>query len=267
MIRPPTARTIWKVSFAATALLEIQYIVLLMRTFDDGANGSECIPFVHPSTVYSSHFGDYEFSINYSLLDRARESMLPFSQLVSVWVGPFFCSLCLVESLVRAVEGRKMALDNRMLDDLEESLLRAAQKSSVRLSIFFIGAAADNTNTKVTKKVYKVLRSWVPPVSTIAFWLFILPTNISTDYHHRCGSEELLNDSAVLTQWIKRMSLSLSDLASAFHGLLESFFWTNILPYTMAFKEPQRFFERVQIILRWIRFARFAAPLFRMVSS
>mmetsp|Transcript_15805 Transcript_15805/g.34037 ORF Transcript_15805/g.34037 Transcript_15805/m.34037 type:complete len:624 (-) Transcript_15805:2458-4329(-) len=260
MVRTSIVRAIWKVVFAITALLEIQYVVLLMRKVDDGANGSDPDEYCEPTLVYYKE--DDEFPINYTFLDRAWESTLTFSQLVFVWVGPFFCSLCLVESLVRAVEGRKMALDNRALDDLETALLRAAQKSSVRLSMFFIGAVADQGHKKkISKKITKALRSWIPAVTTIAFWLFILPTDMA-DFHHRCGSENL-HDSAALTQWINTMSLSMSDLVSAFHHLVESFFWTKILPYRLH-KDPKRFVQRLRVILRWIRFARFAAPLFRM---
>ena len=266
MIRLPTVRSIWKVIFCVTAILEIQYIVLLMqKEAIDGVNDSEPDEYCRSTLVY---YEDNEFSINYTFIDRAWESTLTFSQLVFEWAGPFFCSLCLVESLVRAVEARQAALNNRALDDLEESLLRAAQKSSVRLSMFFIGAVADQDHKNVTKKASirkasKVLRSWIPAIATIAFWLFILPTDIA-DFHHRCGSESL-HDSAVVTQWINRISLSLSDIISTFHGLVESFFWTKILPYRIH-TEPKRFVQRLQVILRWIRFARFAAPLFRMVS-
>ena len=158
-----------------------------------------------------------------------------------------------------------MARDNRALDDLEKSLLEAAQKSTIRLSMFFTGAAADKSNSQVkfTKRISKALRSWIPAIATIAFWLFILPTDIS-DFHHRCGSERL-HDSAVITQWMNRMSISLSKMASAVHGLLETLFWTKILPYRIH-REPQRFLQRLQVILRWLRWIRFAGPLFRMVS-
>ena len=211
------------------------------------------------------YYENEEFSINYTFIDRALEQTLTLSQLVFVWVGPFFCSLCIIEALVRAVEARKAALDNRALDDLEKSLLRAAQKSSVRLSMFFLGSAADQEHKKraVVTTVSKVCRSWIPSIATIAFWLFILPTDIA-DFHHRCGSDSL-HDSAVVTQWINRTSLRVIELVSTCHGLVESFFWTKILPYRIH-KEPQRFIQRLQVILRWLRWIRFAGPLFRMVS-
>ncbi|KAL7534830.1 hypothetical protein ACHAXR_011306, partial [Thalassiosira sp. AJA248-18] len=257
--RFPTARSIWKVIFAITALVEVQYITILMRKVDDSVNDSESDEYCRSTLAYNDE--DSEFSINYTFLDRAWESTITIGELVFVWAGPFFCSLCIVESLVRAVEARNAALDNRALDDLEKSLLDAAQKSSIRLSMFFTGAAADQEHKKKVKKLSKALRMWVPAIATIAFWLFILPTDIA-DFHHRCGSDRL-HDTAVVTHWINRSVIKLSNLVSAFHGLLESIFWTKILPYRIH-KEPQRFIQRLQVILRWIRFGRFAGPLFRM---
>mmetsp|Transcript_19636 Transcript_19636/g.41394 ORF Transcript_19636/g.41394 Transcript_19636/m.41394 type:complete len:877 (+) Transcript_19636:270-2900(+) len=250
-------RSVWKVIFCISALLEIQYIVSLMRKAEDGANDTEPDEYCHSTLQYNEENG---FSVNYTFLDRAWESTLTLSHSVFVWAGPFFCSLCIVESLVRAVEARAAVLENRVLQDLEESLLRAAQKSSVRLSMFFIGADSDQGHKKA-KKVSKALRSWIPAISTIAFWLFLLPTDFS-DFHHRCGSQSL-NDSAVVTQWINGMLLSISGMISTFRSFVESIFWTKILPYRIH-KHPQRFIQRLQIILRWIRFARFAGPLFRM---
>jgi len=258
MIQLHTVRSIWKVIFAVTALLEVQYIILLMRRVDESANDPESDEYCRTTLAY---YEDNEFSINYTFMDRAWESTITISQLVFVWVGPLFCSLCLVEALVRAVEARKAALHNRALDDLEKTLLRAAQMSSVRLSFFFLGPVADQNRSKRVTTVSKALRSWIPPIATIAFWLLVLPTDMA-DFHHRCGSESL-RDSAVVTRWINRMSLSLSDLVLAFHSLAESFFWTKILPYRIH-KEPQRFIQRLQVILRLIRFVRFAGPLFRM---
>jgi len=228
-------RSIWKVAFCVSAVFEIQYMwrqVNACRVDDN----------------------DNEFTINYNFADRAWES-------ASAWASPIFCSLCLIESFVRAVEARMLALDNRLLSELEESLLHAAQKSSDRLSIFFTGAVADQGHTKMTKRVSKVLRSWIPAIATIALWLSILPTDLA-DFHHRCGHVQY-RDSAVATQSMRRMSLKCSNMLSSLHGLLEKIFWTNILPYRI-YKQPQRFIQRLKVILRWIRFARFAGPLFRM---
>lgn len=243
-----TIRSIWKVVFAITAILEIQFITILMRS------AGQC-----RSTL---HFDDDEFSINYTFADRVWESTFSLSKYVLM--APFFCFLCVVEALVRAVEARKAALDNRALDELEKSLLRAAQRSSTRLSMFFLGAVADENHKKRTlTTISKVLRSWIPATATIAFWLFILPIDVA-DFQVHCGSESL-NDSSIANHWINRVFILFSALKSDFHGFLESIFWTKILPFRIH-KQPQRFVQRLQVILRWIRFMRFAGPLFRMVS-
>jgi len=259
MIRLPTVRSVWKVLFAITALIELQYIILLMRRVDDTKHDSD--EYCQSTLVYVE---DNEFSINYTFIDRAWESTITISQLVFVWTGPIFCALCIIEALVRAVEARRAALHNRALDDFERSVLRMAQQSSVRLSMFFRGSTHDQghmTKNNIST-VSKVMRSWFPPVATIAFWLFILPTDVA-DFHHRCGSDRL-HDSAVVTKWMKSLSLYISNLVVSFHTFVESIFWTKILPYRIH--QPKRFIQRLQVILRWIRFARFAGPLFRMVS-
>jgi len=230
---------------------------------DNNSTTSQEDQYCQSTLVY---YEDNEFSINYTFIDRAWESTITISQLVFIWVGPVFCSLCIIEALVRAVEARKAALDNRALDEFEKSVLKMAQQSSVRLSMFFKGSAADTEHIKkkrtAVRTVSKVMRSWIPAVATIAFWLFILPIDVA-DFHHRCGSDRL-HDSAVVTQWLKKMSISLAAFMIRFHDLLETIFWTKILPYRIH--QPKRFVQRLQVILRWIRFLRFAAPLFRMVS-
>ena len=214
MIRLPSVRSVWKVIFAITAALELQYIILLMRRVDDTKHDSD--EYCQSTLVYVE---DNEFSINYTFIDRAWESTITISQLVFVWTGPLFCALCIIEALVRAVEARRAALHNRALDDFERSVLRMAQQSSVRLSMFFRGSTHDQGHTtKNISTVSKVMRSWFPPVATIAFWLFILPTDVA-DFHHRCGSDRL-HDSAVVTQWMKSLSLYISNLVVSFHTLV-----------------------------------------------
>jgi len=258
MRRLPAARSIWKLIFAIAALLEIQFIALCLRKVEDDKES------VSDEYCRWPICTDDEFSVNYTFTDRVLGSARTISQPAFVWIGPLFCSLCIVEALVQAVEVRKAALDNRALDELEKSLLRAAQRSSARLSMFFLGSVADQNHKKsAVTTISKFLRSWLPAIATIAFWLFILPTE-TVDFHRHCGSSDL-HDSALITQWINRMSLSLSKLSLEFHAIIESFFWSKVLPYRIH-KEPQRFIQRLRVILRWIRFARFAGPLFRMVS-
>ena len=256
-MRIPTARSIWKVIFATAALIEIYFIALCLRKVNESVNIDEYCR----STTQSA---GNQFSVNNNCTLKAWEPTRTISQLAFMWIAPLFCLFCVVEALVQAVEVRKAALDNRALDELEKSLLRAAQRSSVRLSMFFLGSVADQNHKKRTvTTISKIFRSWLPAIATIVFWLFILPTE-TADFHRHCGRRRL-NDSAVITQWINRSYHSLSKLSLAFYDTIESLFWTRVLPFRIH-KEPQRFIHRLQVILRWIRFTRFAGPLFRMVS-
>lgn len=245
-------RPIWKVVFALLAILDIQFIITLLKHVGEKSAG-EC----------RSTYADDDFSINYTFWDRLSESTFTISNYV--WIGPVFCLLCIVEAFVRAVEARRAALNNRAFDELETSLLRAAKRhqSSTKLSMFFLGSSDDDSHERgALATVLRVLRFWVPAIATISFWLFILPINM-TDFHIQCGSDRL-NDSSVATQWINQMMSSFSVFQRTFHGLLETFFWTRILPYKIH-KEPHLFVLRIRVLLRWIRFLRFAGPLFRIV--
>lgn len=265
--RIPSLRVSWKVFFALAAFVEILYITLLMQHNSDSVHDSKYDD-VCPSLVLLE---EDEFTINYKFIDWAFESIVKTTIVRSgrttdltifFWIGPVFVALCLVEAVIRAFEARKLALHNHALDDLENALLSAAKQSTARLSMLGIKGVFGAAEERKVAKIYKVLRSWVPASATLAFWIFILPTDIS-DFQYRCGSF-ILHDSAMVTSWIHNTTLTIKNIVNAFHGFLESVFWTQILPYKIH-KEPQRFIQRVQVILRWIRFLRFAFPLFRMV--
>lgn len=261
----PPLRVSWKVFFALAAFIEVLYVTLLMQQNSNSINDSKYDE-VCPSAIT---LDEDEFSINYTFIDRAFESIVKTTIVRNTdltlffWIGPAFVALCLVEAVIRAFEARKLALHNRALDDLENTLLSAAKQSTAKLSklglsgVFAFGAVEERRLTRVAK----VMRSWLPAVATIAFWIFILPTDVS-DFHYRCGSLDL-HDSAMVTNWIHNTTHTIKGMVNAFHDFLGSVFWTRILPYRIH-KHPQRFIQRVQVILRWIRFLRFAFPFFRM---
>lgn len=264
--RLPTLRVSWKVFFAVAALVEIVYVTMLMQQKAGNIKESKYDE-VCPSLSMEE---EDEFSINYTFVDWAFDSIVKTIIVRSgrtadltlfFWIGPCFVGMCLVEAVIRAFEARKMALHNRALDDLENTLLNAAKQSTARLSMLTGLTGVFGAEERKVTKIAKVLRSCVPAVATIAFWIFILPTDVS-DFQYRCGSLNL-HDSAMVTKWITKTTLQVTQLVNDFHDFLGSVFWTQILPYKIH-KEPQRFIQRVQVILRWIRFLRFAFPLFRM---
>ena len=153
MIRLPTLRSVWKVTFCVAAALEIQYVFWARR---QARTGERDAPPEAEDSCRSGAVDDaaHEFTLDYTVLDRAWES----TRALSAHDGPVFCVLCLIESLIRAIEARQAALDNRTLGELEDALLQAAQKSSARLSMIFTGAVADRDHKKATKKVSHILR-------------------------------------------------------------------------------------------------------------
>ena len=268
--RMPSLRVTWKVFFAVAAFVEILYVTMLMQQQKSTNVKESKHDEVCPSLLIEE---EEEFSVNYTFIDYAFDSILKSTIVRSgrtadltlfFWIGPCFVGLCLVEAVIRAFEARKMALHNRALDDLENTLLNAAKQSTAKLSKMGKWGSMKGVfgaeERKVTK-IAKVLRSWVPAIATIAFWIFILPTD-SADFQYRCGSS-YFHDSAMVTSWIQKTTLQVMEMVNAFHDFLGSVFWTKILPYRIH-KEPQKFIQRVQVILRWIRFLRFAFPLCRM---
>ncbi len=266
----PSLRVTWKVFFAVAAFVEILYVTMLMQQ-KSGTIKESKYDEVCPSLVVIEE--EEEFSVNYTFIDWAFDSIVKSTIVRSgrtanltlfFWIAPCFVGLCLIEAVIRAFEARKMALHNRALDELEKTLLSAAKESTARLSMMggwgSMKGVFGAEERKVTR-IARVLRSWVPAIATIAFWIFILPTDIA-DFQYRCGSS-YFHDSAMVTNWIQKTSLQVTEMVDAFHEFLGSVFWTQILPYRIH-KEPQRFIQRVQVILRWIRFLRFAFPLFRM---
>ena len=146
MIGLPSIRSVWKVLFATAALLEVQYIALLMRTVDQDAKDSDLGEYCRTSLVYYTE--EEEFSINYTFIDRAWESTLSLSQVVFVWVGPFFCFLCLLEALVRAVEARKMAQRQAGEGTRKRDTSHGKSKESCQMSLGIVLVAAATAYTR-----------------------------------------------------------------------------------------------------------------------
>ena len=259
MIRRLPLRYTWKIIFAITALADVAHVSLLLQINSGGSNSSKKDGFCHLDS--EDWISKYSTNSTFDYYARGWTTATIGGSGV-VWVGPLFCFMCLVEALVRAVEARKAALDNRALDNLEKSILNAAHTSSLKISQLF-GVTAENDHTLEVAKTSKFLRAWLPTVATIAFWLFILPTDLA-DFQQPCGTDHL-NDSAVATKYFTLMSLSTVQFVLACQGRFETFFWTRIMPYRIH-KAPRRFMKRLQEVLRIIRFLRFAGPLARMVS-
>lgn len=149
--RASAVRSTWKIIFSISALLEIRHAVLIpwMQGRGDADDGDPDDPSNEYCKVDDAN-GDG---------DEAAATSLTISRAAA----PLFCALCVIESFVRAVEARRVALDSRALGDLEETLLRAArQNKSLRKlsSVFFHQPAqvSDSGYENATKRVSRALR-------------------------------------------------------------------------------------------------------------
>lgn len=230
-------RYIWKVSFAIVGLADLVFVVMFLHVRSDGTtsrnsdkvcndDGNNFLDdttnevFESTETVWRTVTGITDTTIRNSRFD---------------WISLVFCSLCLIESLVRAAEARKAALDNRELDRLEQSLLKAAKTSRVKLSQFF-GTGMENGDDvndddrlRDLTMTSKFLRAWIPAVSTIALWLLIVPTHLS-DFQLFCGIDKL-KDSAVATRWFALTLQSFARFVQSVQSCFETFVWEKLMPY------------------------------------
>jgi hypothetical protein len=263
----PPPRYIWKIVFAAVALADITYTFYLMQ--DDSSSQQEE---VCPITQDDIEHNRTNITFIYEIWNSGAYRKPKVS-----WVSPIFCVLCLVEAVLRACDARSMALHNRALDELEQKMLKLAHRSRMQLSKIFsptkiFGGDLSNEQDNAKRlsfidrwmKFNRSCWTWIPAVTTFAFWIVILPTEIE-DFRQVCGNVKL-RDSALMTKWLIMMSRSIAMLSLAFGEFVNSIIWTKIIPYRIH-KQPQRFIKRIKVVLQGIRFVRFAGPLARMVSA
>lgn len=259
----PPARYIWKIVFAVVALADITYTIYLMQD-DYSTNREEDVCPI--TTQDDSEHNRTNITFIYEIWNSGAYRNPKVS-----WAGPIFCILCLIEAVLRACDARGMALHNRALDELEQRMIKFAHRGSRHLSKIFGGDLKKENDPK--KKLSFIDRwmkfnrscwTWIPALATFLFWVFILPTELE-DFRQVCGISNL-RDSALMTRWLIAMSRSMTMLSLALSEFVDSFIWTNVIPYRIH-KQPQRFIKRIKVILQGIRFVRFAGPLARMVSS
>jgi hypothetical protein len=166
-----------------------------------------------------------------------------------IFIGALFCGLCVVESIVRATEARRLALENHALDTFERRLQRVY--STTRVS-FGIQRNSENLDQEFAKTT---LRTYIPMCSVIVFWIVLLPTRA---HFYTCG-----NDTAIATVWITNFLQHLHVFVKFFQDCTAKYFWKKALPFKLY--QPRRFLGRVRTLLRCIRYIRFAFPLFRIL--
>lgn len=189
------------------------------------------------------------------------------------YIGPLFCLLCLIEAIVRAREARMLAIENQALDNFEKSLERVYSSTRMSFRRRFTSSPkllyqGDNNNdndidTTLEKVLARsTLRTWIPTMTVICFWLALVPVTTqmssSSSSLYTCG-----NDTALATFWITNTLTQYALVTKLCQELMWSKLWSWAFPYKLY--QPVRFYHRIRLLLRWIRYARFAFPMCRML--
>ena len=114
------------------------------------------------------------------------------------------------------------------------------------------------------------LRLWTPVLSVLSFWFVLLPCpNFSLlrgDYYSTRMTCE--TETSLATMWISYCLMHMSDAFTALQTALHAKPWQTLLEWVLPFHfyfHPKQFYQRMQQIVRWIRYMRFAGPLIRIL--
>jgi hypothetical protein len=229
-------------------------------------------------------------SSSFSTLQRYGWIWKRFVLKHAAYIGPLFGLLCLVEAVVRAREARMLAIENQALDNFEKSLERVYSSTRMSFRRRFSttttspklhqqqrrlqpgqgggGDDDDSMDTTLERVLARsTLRTWIPTMAVICFWLALvpIPTPVTTPIRmssisslYTCG-----NDTALTTFWITNTLIQYALVTKRCQEFLLSTLLAWALPYKLH-QQPIRFYHRIRQLLRWIRYARFAFPLCRM---
>mmetsp|Transcript_15096 Transcript_15096/g.37201 ORF Transcript_15096/g.37201 Transcript_15096/m.37201 type:complete len:942 (-) Transcript_15096:1725-4550(-) len=202
-----------------------------------------------------------------------------------------FCTMCLVEMIIRAREARQIALQNDAVAKFEATLQGAYSATRMYASQSFAWNAVrasspslsspPNRNTTLQqeeddddeeddKDAYRLptesLRLWIPVGVTCFFWFALLPSNLSEYRWNPTALTEPLcgTDSSILHIWVTTSLLTFIRRMSDLQNQIVDVLWEEyLMPYNFI-SQPRRFWKRVRVILRAIKLVRFAFPLARM---
>lgn len=269
-------RNLWKIILAILAIadflgcLPIAQEAWTLATHDDN-NGFSLKP---DQLFFKKKDNDYEND------DENENTCASYIQILSLikYIGPIYCFFCFIEAIIRAKQVRNEILEMAALDNFEKKLARF-YTSTRRLSTYHnnnnnttptAAAAAsqiDVNGTPIVVNDYsydqddllaqQTLRFWTPVLSTLFVWSILLPwrTILTTN----CG---IGTDTAIATIWITKILQQIIYIQKVIIENITDILWKIILPF--KFWEPHKIYKRIRIVLRWVRYFRFAGPLFRM---
>lgn len=154
-------------------------------------------------------------------------------------IGSLFVVACLVEAAIRAQQARVLAMEMHALDIFEEHLRHASSRVSLTVQPDMFARST--------------VRSYIPVITVVSFWITLLP---------RASLASCENDESLTTMWFMISMEVFAVYAEHIQAILATFVWKSVMPYK-AF-QPKRFVGRLRLIMRGIRYVRFAGPFFRM---
>jgi len=221
----------------------------------------------------------------------------PALSFVYRYVGIVFCWCCLVEAALSAREAKRIAFENAALDSFERKLARLY--SSTRFSVFRQQPTSQDykESEQDLHLARNTLRVWSPVASILLAWFVLLPwadlvytqlikrqfwnavahiriaSNGDDDANNVTvedidvillgGYAECRKDTALATIWITQFVQHGYYTFKLVQTRIVDWAWSVALPYRFR-KQPKRFVQRIQLLLKWIRYLRFAGPLLRL---
>jgi hypothetical protein len=269
------ALAIWKVFFGILAVLDLWSCCVEVGTggggvFESGGGGGNKEQAKHHHQE-NNHRADHENTNLFLLITIS------------------FNIACFVESIWRGHLARQLALEHRTLQALEQRLQQGV-RSTLRSSLHIFQYPTNEQQLEELVARTTSLRTYLPMLLVIGFWLSLLPM---TAYYwdglvRSCGLPlmgirssimeakqkgnggdgdddygTLGGDAALATYYLTQFISHASYVADLVQDVATKIVWDVVMPYHIVF-QPRRWLARVKILLRAIKYVRFAFPLCRI---
>jgi hypothetical protein len=246
-------RKVWKILFAVAAIFDFLkcwpvFLEGWMGAVRSNKGVSSGLPSFWPQqrdlddgdtcSTYSSAF--------YTILGKCLYTL--------DWTGPLFCLLCIVEAVLRAQEARENLLEMAALDNFEKKLAKLYSSARNFQTVQDEDTMYDDGDILARN----TLRFWTPVIATLSLWAVLLPWRSMLD--KGCDADA---DTALATYWISQFLEQSAKGATYAIDELVDWAWHLALPF--SFWELHKIIQRIQTLLRWVRYFRFAGPMMRML--
>ncbi|CAJ1938882.1 unnamed protein product [Cylindrotheca closterium] len=255
------SRSVWKIVFAACAILDISFC--LSALVEGWYEGEGVTPSDHHNHDKKNFLG-FVLNRHKDEIDGERSSSSDDETCSAhpMWgaVSITFCFCCLIEAMIRAKEARQIAFETAALDNFEKKL--AKLYATTRSGVFRQqpGIADYDQGHHDLELARNHLRAWTPVMSVLFSWFILIPwINFWRGNHDGCG-----NDPALATIWITQSITHMSIFMETVKSELIDFLRRTILPWG-SLRQPLRLWKRIRKLSRWFRYLRYAGPLLRVL--